>query len=296
MDTRKLNAFVAVAEELHFGRAALRLHMSQPPLSLSIRALEADLGVKLFVRSSRRVELTDAGRALLDEARAILRRLSEARRATVEAGRGERGSLDIGFITPVVYGFLPGLLRDFRSRYPGVRLTLREAMGDVQLEDLEGGRLSAGFVTAPVKSAQLSQSTVLREPMIAAVPKAHPLARGKGRIRLAQLRDEPFILFPRTSAPGLFDQIVAFCRSSDFSPRVEQEAMQSQTIVSLVSAGLGVAIVPASIGKLHRSGVVYRRFEGRSPRVETVLVWRKDDQSRALQNFVKLAQRAVGSG
>jgi DNA-binding transcriptional LysR family regulator len=295
VDTRKLNAFLAVAEELHFGRAALRLHISQPPLSLLIRALEADLGVKLFLRTSRRVELTEAGRVLLEDARAILHQLAQARLRAAEAGRGERGSLSIGFITPVIYGSLPGLLREFRTRYPGVRLTLREVMGDVQLEDLERGRLSAGFVAAPVSAAHLSQLTVLREPMVAALPKAHTLARGKGSIRLAQLSGESFIVFPRTSAPGLFDRIIAFCRSAGFSPRIEQEAMQSQTIVGLVSAGLGVAIVPASIKKLRRSGVVYRPFKERSPRVETLLVWRKEDRSRALRNFVTLAEKALDS-
>jgi DNA-binding transcriptional LysR family regulator len=292
MDTHKLTAFVAVAEELHFGRAALRLHMTQPPLSLLIRGLEADLGAKLFLRTSRRVELTEAGQVLLEEARTILRQLGDARRRAVEAGRGERGSLVIGFITPVIYGFLPGLLREYRTRFPGVRLTLRESMGDVQLAELQSGKLSAGFVAAPVVSEELSMQSVLREPMLAALPKSHPLARGQSAIRLAQLRDEPFIVFPRASAPGLFDAIVAFCRSAGFSPRIEQEAMQSQTIVGLVSAGLGVAIVPASIKQLRRPGVVYRAFKERSPRVETLLVWRKDDHSLALQNFVKLASAA----
>ena len=295
MDTRKLTAFVAVAEELHFGRAARRLHLSQPPLSLTIRTLEAELGTKLFLRSSRRVELTEAGRVLLEQARAILEQLGEARRRTAEAGRGERGSLSIGFITPIVYGFLPALLREFRMRFPGVRLTLREAMGDVQLEELERGKLSAGFVAAPVSSEQLSQLTVLRETMVAALPKSHTLARAQGAIRLAQLAGEPFILFPRTIAPGFFDRIVAFCRAGGFSPRVEQEAMQSQTIVGLVSAGLGVAIVPASIKQLRRPGVVYRPFKERSPRVETLLVWRREDRSPALQNFVKLAEKIATS-
>jgi DNA-binding transcriptional LysR family regulator len=296
VDTRKLTAFVAVAEELHFGRAARRLHISQPPLSLSIRALEEDLGTKLFLRSSRRVELTDAGRVLLEQAREILEQLAEARRRTAEAGRGERGSLSIGFITPVVYGLLPGLLREFRTRFPGVRLTLREAMGDAQLEELESGKLSAGFVAAPVSSQRLSQLAMLTEPMVAALPKFHPLARREGAIRLAQLAGETFILFPRTVAPGLFDSIVAFCRASGFSPRVEQEAMQSQTIVGLVSAGLGVAIVPASIKQLRRPGVVYRPFKERSPRVETLLVWRSEDRSPALQNFVKMAEKTAEPG
>ena len=290
MDTRKLNVFIAVAEELHFGRAARRLHISQPPLSALIRTLEADLGVRLFQRTSRRVEMTEAGRVLLDEARTILERIEEARRRTVEADGGERGALTIGFITPVIYTLFPNLLREFRTRFPNVRLTLREAMADVQLAELERGTLSAGFLAAPGLRAHLSQLTILREPLVAALPAAHPLAHGRGPLRLARLKTEPFVLFPRPSAPGLFDDIVAFCRSAGFSPRVEQEALQSQTIVGLVSAGLGVAIVPASIRNLDRPGVVYRPFKERPPQLETVLAWRRDAVSRALRNFVATAQ------
>jgi DNA-binding transcriptional LysR family regulator len=289
VETKKLTAFVAVAEELHFGRAARRLHLSQPPLSLAIRALENELGVLLFRRSSRRVELTEAGSVLLAEARAVLHRLEEARRLTLATQRGERGSLAVGFITPVVYGPLPALLKRYRARHPGVRLVLREWTGDVQLEALVRGELDAGFVAAPVADPELARLTVLSEPLLAALPRAHRAARGGGPVRLARLGEQPFVAFPRAVAPGLFDQIIGFCRGAGFSPRIEQEAVQHQTIVGLVSAGLGVAIVPASIAHLRRPGVVYRRFRERSPLVESLLVWRKDDASPALANFVKLA-------
>jgi len=291
IDIRKLFAFVAVAEELHFGRAAQRLHVSQPPLSLTIRALEDELGVRLLRRTSRRVALTEPGRVLLEEARAILQKLELARRRTAEAERGERGSLALGFITPVIYGPLPELLQRYRTHYPRVELVLRESTGDVQLEELERGKLDAALVAAPLPDARFSRLSLLREPLVAALPRTHPAARGKGALRLSQLRDQPFIAFPRGSAPGLFDQIVGFCARAGFSPRIEQEAVQHQTIVGLVSAGLGVAIVPASIAKLRRPGVVYRRFSERSPLVETLLVWRKGDESTTLANFVKLAAR-----
>jgi DNA-binding transcriptional LysR family regulator len=294
MDTHKLKSFVAVAEELHFGRAAARLHVSQPPLSVLIRSLEEDLGVQLFRRTSRRVELTGSGQVLLEEARGILERLALARTHTEEAGRGDRGSLTVGFITPVIYSLLPDWLREFRTRYPGVRLTLRESMSDVQLEELVRGTLSAGFVAAPVTIKGLAQRIVMREPLVAVLPAAHALARGSGRLSLSRLREEPFVLFPRASAPGLFDHIVGFCGAVGFSPRIEQEAVQSQTIVGLVSSGLGVGIVPASISRLRRPGVVYRPFRERSPQVETALVWKDDAGSPALRNFVEIGQRFRG--
>jgi DNA-binding transcriptional LysR family regulator len=162
----------------------------------------------------------------------------------------------------------------------------------VQLEALLRGELDAGFVAAPVAEAGLSRLTVLSEPLVAALPRAHAAARAGGAIRLARLRGQPFVAFPRGVAPGLFDQIVGFCRAGGFSPRIEQEAVQQQTIVGLVSAGLGVAIVPASIARLRRPGVVYRRFRERSPLVETLLVWRRDGASSALSNFVELAAQA----
>ncbi|HEX7926428.1 MAG TPA: LysR substrate-binding domain-containing protein [bacterium] len=294
MDTRKLTAFVAIAEELHFGRAAKRLHISQPPLSLLIRNLEAELGTRLFHRTSRKVELTAPGRVLLEEARTVLAGLERAARRTGEASRGTAGTLAIGFITPMIYAGLPDILRTFRARYPQVRLELREAMSDAQVTALEAGTLSLGFVAAPLANDALAHAVVRTEPLVAALAQRHRLAKPSRAIPLRQLASEPFILFPRPNAPGLFDAITGFCRSAGFSPRIDQEAVQSQTIVSLVAAGLGVAIVPESIRGLQRTGVVYRRFRERSPRVQTLAAWRHEDDSAALANFVAVVRELAG--
>lgn len=295
MELRHLRYFVTVAEELHFGRAAEKLRISQPPLSMQIRGLEEELGVTLLNRTQRHVSLTQAGRTFLAEARQILARLEQAVLMTRRAGRGEIGELAIGFISVADYNVLPTLLREFRSLYPLVNLTLREATSDAQIEDLVNGRIDAGFMLPPVFDARLESVTILREPLVAALPGRHPLARGSGRISLASLAQSPFILFPRRMAPGLYDDIVTFCRSAGFSPRVEQEAVQMQTIVSLVSAELGVALIPQSMKNLQRTGVAYKTLRERSPLTEIHLAWRKADALPALKLFIELA-RHTGRG
>ena len=289
LELRHLRYFLAVAEELHFGRAAARLRMSQPPLSMQIRALETVVGTPLFERSRRRVTLTRAGEVLLGEARHILSRAEGAIAAARGAGRGEIGELAIGFVSTADYNVLPPLLRDFRARAPGVRLTLREATTDVQLRALTERAIDAGFVLPPVEDPELDYRPIHREPLVAALPEHHPLAAGTGPIRLRQLAEAPFLLFPRTLAPRLHDEIVSFCRSCGFSPRVEQEAVQMQTIASLVSAGIGVALMPASLRHLGRTGVVYKSLLERGPLTELGIAWRRGDALPALQVMLEVA-------
>jgi DNA-binding transcriptional LysR family regulator len=290
MELRHLRYFVTVAEELHFGRAAERLHMSQPPLSMQIRALEEEIGVRLLNRTQRHVSLTQAGNVFLQEARQILARLEQAVLTTRRAERGEIGELAVGFISVANYNVLPGLLRDFRRKYPMVNLTLKEATTDTQIEDLLNGRIDVGLVLPPIASAAIESAAIVREPLIAALPERHPAAARTGKISLAALADSPFILFPRHMAPGLYDDIVSFCRTADFSPRVEQEAIQMQTIVSLVSAELGVALMPASLQNLQRTGVVYRAIRESGPLTEIHVAWRRDDALPALRLFIDLAR------
>ncbi|HEU0150140.1 MAG TPA: LysR family transcriptional regulator [Bradyrhizobium sp.] len=293
MDLRKLRYFMAVAEELHFGRAARRLRMSQPPLSIQIRALEDELGTSLFVRDRRNVALTDAGRVLQAEGRSMLRQVDQVRTAVQRAGRGETGRLSIGFITPVEYNVLPGLLGEFRLRYPAVSLTLREVMSDQQLAELESGLLDVGLLTAPVDRPTLEHHVVWRERLIVAIPAAHELARSTSPISIRRLAERPFVMFPRSIAPVLYDDILQFCRDAGFSMRIAQEAPQSQTIVSLVSAGLGLAILPDSIRGLRRTGVAYRAFREQSPSVETVVAYNKHRPSPAVENFVRFARKQL---
>ncbi len=291
MELRHLRYFVTVAEELHFGRAAGKLHISQPPLSMQIRALENELGVTLFNRTQRRVSLTQAGAALLGEARHILARVEQAVLMTKRAGRGEIGELAIGFISVADYNVLPVVLREFRRRFPLVKLTLRESTTDAQIRDLLAGRIDVGFMLPPINEASLQSVPILREPLIAALPAKHPLAGRPGKLGLEKLKDAPFILFPRPYAPGLYDDIVSCCKAAGFSPQVEQEAIQMQTIVSLVSAELGVALIPASLTNLQRTGVTYKLLKGGSPLTEVHLVWRRGDELPALRVFVEVASR-----
>ena len=289
MDLRKLKYFVATAEELHFGRAARRLGLSQPPLSMQLRALELDLGVRLFDRDNRNVALTTVGAVLLGEARKILAHVDQARLLVERAARGDEGTLSVGFITPAEYSFLPPLLRDFRRQYPGVQLHLRELMSDVQLHELSHGALDVGFLTGPVTDPWLSHRQIAAEPLIAAVPSGHRLSPSTDRLSIRQLASEGIIMFPRSIAPALFDETTAFCQRAGFNLRIAQEVSQSQTIISLVSAGLGVAIVPASMRHLRRKGVVYRAFAERAPKMRAFAVWLSSRPSPVIERFLKVA-------
>ena len=291
MELRHLRYFVAVGETLNFGRAALALHIAQPPLSRAIRALEGELGTTLFVRGTRGVTLTRAGAALLPEARRLLRDAEAFRQNARQYAAGEAGTLAIGFVSTAAYNVLPRLVPAFRARRPGVRLLLREVTSDVQLPALVAGEIDVGFVIAPAVPPPLAYAALHREPLIAALPARR---RWPARLPLRLLAREPFILFPREVAPELHDAIVAMCRRAGFSPRIGQEAIQMQTIVSLVAGGMGVSLVPASLEHLKREGVVYRRLAERSPSVEIGLAWRASDDSPLTRAFVAEA-RAAGT-
>jgi DNA-binding transcriptional LysR family regulator len=272
-DLRQWRQFVAVAEELHFGRAALRLHMTQPPLTVAIRQLEAALGTPLFDRTRRSVALTPAGQAALPPARKLLadaQALADLARA---AARGVAGRLRLGFVSTIGYGALPQWLSGFRKAHPEIEVALQEATLDVQLQAFAAGELDAGFVLhAPGAPPEgFERLAVLREPLVLAVPSAHPLA-GRARLRAAQVLREPVVIFPRHVSPSLYDALLSFYSAAQAVPHIGQEAIQMQTIVNLVSAGMGVAWVPASMTRLQRPGVVYLRCTG-ALQCETSLVW-----------------------
>jgi len=297
IELRQLRYFVAVAEERHFGRAAARLHMTQPPLSQTIQSLEAALGTPLFERTKRSVSLTPAGAALLPEARRILQQAAALPDLARRAASGESGLLSLSFVSTADYSVLPPLLREFRERYPQVQIDLREATTDVQLEDLMQGRIDAGLLIPPLNDkarAELDYMTVLSEPLVLAAPqgiKGLKGLRGKNSVALKSVADMPLIIFPRRIAPAFHDAIVGCFRDAGLTPRIGQEAIQMQTIVGLVSAGMGIALVPQSVSNLQRPGVEYRALSDRTALFETGLAWRRDNASPVLHTFLELLRK-----
>ncbi|MBS0308123.1 MAG: LysR family transcriptional regulator [Proteobacteria bacterium] len=294
IDLRQLRQFIAVAEEMHFGRAAARLHMTQPPLSQSIQALEALLGTPLFSRTQRSVALTPAGAALLPEARRILQQAAALPALAQRAAAGETGTLSLAFVSIADYSVLPPALRDFRERYPHVHIDLREATSDVQLEDLLQGRIDAGMLIPPLPDkakVQLDYLPLLSEPLVLAAPTGMKTLRGKHAVPLKMLEDIPLIIFPRRIAPAFHDAILGCFRAAGMTPRTGQEAIQMQTIVGLVSAGMGIALVPQSVSNLKRPGVEYRAIAGKTPPVETGLAWRRDNDAPALHAFLNTLRK-----
>lgn len=290
MELRHLRAFIAVAEEMHFGRAAERLHLSPPPVSLAIKELEEELGIRLFERTSRRIALTAGGQEVLRDARTIVARTESMRRHAHAAASGLSGSLSVGFISPPTYSFLPDVLRRFGVDYPEVRLSLHEASSDQIINDLESGVLDVGFMFPPLEEIQsFTYQPTSRYELIAALPEAHPLARAK-RVPLERLSGERFLLFERHQGAFMFDLVVATCMNHGFSPRLFH-ARQQHTIVSLVSAGFGVALVPDCVQVMRREGVVYRPLRGAPPVVESGMAWRSDDDSPILREFLQYAPR-----
>ena len=300
-DLRQLRYFIAVAEEKHFGRAAARLSMTQPPLSQAIRALEETLGVELFARTKRSVELTPVGVDLLPEVRRLLASAEGLRPFAQSLARGEAGVLSLAFVSTADYGLLPLLLRDFGARHPRVRLQLAEATSDVQIDELVAGRIDAGLVIAPLPPrhlAQLSWLPIAREPLVIAMSAEMAEHAGSNPdgdwrdepVSLRDVADAPLVIFPRRLAPGFYDIIMDCYGVAGLTPRIGQEAIQMQTIVSIVSAGMGVALVPQSLRNLRRTGVVYRPLRESVPAIETGLIWRTGEVSPVLAGFIDIVR------
>lgn len=296
MELRHLRYFVAVAEELHFGRAAARLHLAQPPLSQQIKALEEEVGARLLRRTSRSVALTPAGEAFLPQARAALESAARAADEARAAAEGRAGLLVLGFVNPAMDGFLSEAVAAFRTLAPGVSLRLRELSSQAQLEELRAGRLHAGFLRrAGQDLSGLGAAVLHRERYVAALPQAHALARRK-RVPLAELARHPLILYPRSFLPGLHDAMLAALREAPGGdgrePVVAQEALSKHTTLSLVAAGLGLALVPDASRAWRRRGVVLREVDGDLPRIELAAVW-NEPASPALTRFLDTARQVV---
>ncbi|MGA2469716.1 MAG: LysR substrate-binding domain-containing protein [Solirubrobacteraceae bacterium] len=290
MELRHLRYFVAVAEELHFHRAAHRLHISQPPLSQQIRALEREVGVSLLDRNRRGVTLTPAGASFLEAARAILEAVDRASDTARRIGHGELGSLSVGFVGSAMFSpTLPAILHEFRARYGDVDLHLRELPTTAQLEALSAGRLDVGVIRGPIpdspSAAMLELVVIQSEQLVVALPSAHPLA-GARAVRAIDLRGETFVILARREAPGLFASLTRVMGSVGDDVL---EVAEMQTVIGLVAAGFGVSLVPASVGQTERSGVSFRPLADPSPMVELAIAWRAGTHSPVRDAFLRVA-------
>jgi DNA-binding transcriptional LysR family regulator len=297
MELRHLRYFVAVAEERHVTRAAERLGMQQPPLSQQIRALERELDVQLFRRKPRGVELTEAGSALLADARAILSHVDHAFATTKRTARGEQGRIAVGFTSSVPFHpFVPRIIRTYREAFPLVALTLEEGGTAELVEQLRNERIDAAFVRSAIVNREgLVVDALLQEPIVLALPQAHRLARharaGKA-IPLMTLAGETFIVYRRHSGPGLYDAILSACNAAGFSPRIAQEAPRIVSTLNLVAAGLGISLVPESLQRMRMDGVVFRHVAGAQPKAPLYLAARRGETSAAVRRFLELVKRA----
>jgi DNA-binding transcriptional LysR family regulator len=274
MELRQLHYFIAVAEELHFGRAAERLGITQPPLSQQIRALEDAIGARLFNRTNRRVELTESGRLFLAESRAILARLDDAVEQAARAHRGEIGELRLGFTVSAPFtAVFSRSIYAFRQSHPDVRLALEELNTVDQIEALMERRLHVGLIRPTELPEALTALELMLEPMVIAMRSDHPLAQyapGEA-LPLAAFADDDFVMFPRTLGIPLYEQIIALFRHAGFTPRVAQEAREASTQIALVAAGFGVAILPALQQRIQLDNVTYRAIA--DPEARTAVWW-----------------------
>lgn len=294
MELRHLRYFIAVAEELHFGRAAEQLGISQPPLSQQIQALEEELGARLFERTNRRVALSAVGRLFLSEARQVLAQLEQAVDVARRAQRGELGELKVGFTASAPFtSTIPRAIRAFRQACPDVHLDLRELSSRCVAEAVHEGRLQVGMLRplAPLPE-ELVVLELFAEPLVAVLPVDHPLAGGREvGVRLAALGEEPFVFFPRTFGTGLYDQLLGLARAAGFSPRIVQEASEAMTLIGLVATGLGVTVLPASFSRMRIDGVVCRTLLDPGASTAVWLVRRRDEASPLVRRFAELIER-----
>lgn len=282
----QLHAFTVLAEELHFGRAADRLGIAQPPLSQQIRRLELKVGHQLFSRGPGPVKLTAAGHELLPAAQRALAEVAHGLDAARRTGSGATGRIRIGFAASLALTVLPELLRSYRDRYPDVDLELREMTTTPQLKALREHTIDIGLLREPPDESDLEAETILTEEFVAVLPVDHPLA-ARRVVPVDALANEPFVLLPRGVGPALHDRIIDLCREVGFEPRVTQRATEWQTIAALVEAGLGVSLAPTSIRRIRLKGVAYRRIDPNTSRTTVAMTWHRDNHSPLVKRFVE---------
>ena len=294
MELRHLRYFVAAAEELHFRRAAERLGIAQPALSQQIQQLEQEIEALLFHRLTRGVELTDAGRAFVEDARIILDHVEQAKAKAQRVARGDQGMIRIGFTGSASFNpLVPGVIQDYRARFPGIAVSLIESGSSQLVDSLRAGRVDAAFIRSPSREVDgLFVVSIIEEEMLIALPSRHDLA-ASASLSLEALSGEPFILFPRANSPEVFDNIVLACRRAGFSPKIIQQAPEVASALNLIAAGEGVSIIPASMQHMQPQGVAYRAILGDAPRVPLSLAHRSNEPSAAVRNLTALARRAA---
>jgi len=286
MELRHLRYFGVLADELHFGRAARRLSISQPPLSVAIRQLEEAVGARLFERNSKEVRLTPAGIALQRSAHQLLRQAEAAALEARDIGEGSSGRLRIGFVGAMLYRGLPQALVRFRAQYPAVRIALSELNSREQITEMLRDGIDVGFVHTSRMPAELHQALLMSEPFMACLPAEHPLARRRS-IATASLRDQPFVLFSRDASPDYHERILGICAAAGFVPDDRHEVRHWLSVVSLVSQNLGVALVPRALRNSALSGAVFRPLQEEVASSETFCVWRHGPVNAALHNFLR---------
>jgi DNA-binding transcriptional LysR family regulator len=294
MEFRHLRYFLALAEELHFGRAAQRLSISQPPLSLNIQQLEASVGAQLFTRNSRGVQLTAAGQAFVPAARALLAQASDAAREAREVAEGQAGELHIGFAGTMLYCGLPQLLARFQASHPRLKLVLLELSSSEQLSELVRDRLDVGFVHTPRVPPGFDQVLVVSQPLVACLPQSHPLARASS-VGLDQLRGESLVVVSRTVSPDYHARILTECEQAGWLPPAVHELRHWLSVVSLVSQGLGVALVPRALQKSALAGVAFVPLRDVDVHYDTRCLWRSGRDQMALKDFVQAVSSDFGT-
>ena len=291
MELRLLKSFITVAEELNIGRAALRLHISQPPLTRQIQQLEEEIGATLFLRTTRGVELTDAGSLLLEEARNILSLTEQAAEKTYKAGQGRLGRIDVGIFGSGIFGAIPRILLAYRQAYPDVNIVLHSMNKGEQVAALRQRRLTVGFNRLLQQTPDISSEVILMEKLYLAVTDNHPFFE-KASVAWHELAGQPLVAFPSGTRPGFIDRVIALCKEDGFQPRIVQEVGDAVNGVALVATGFGLCIVPESAINLKLPGVEYRPLtRDPSPEVDLSCIYRTDDESPVLQTFLDIARR-----
>jgi DNA-binding transcriptional LysR family regulator len=293
MELRHLRYFVAVAEELNFTRAAKRLGINQPPLTTQIRQFENEMGTPLFVRHARGVELTNAGKLMLEDARIILKQVEQAKIGVRSRARGEAGHLNIGssggtYFHPLV----PKIIREYRMHYPNVVLFPQASNTPLLIAQLRAGKIDIAFIRTPISESEgLALELLVDEPTVMVLPTGHPLSRSTSVSLRAFAKETIILQHPREVNPENYDSIISAFKSAGFSPKLTQEAPQIVSVIPMVAAGMGVSIVPRSMNRILIDAVVYLPIDGNAPRALLELAYRQYDRSPAVQNFVAVARR-----